>query len=69
MKKGNKKRKGKTNVVKPKGGIAKNKGKAKVREEQDKNMFLLSRRGTLEEELSQVPRVYQDKGKGQGWRR
>ena len=35
-KKGNKKKKGKTSVVKPKGGLAKNKGKAIVREEQGK---------------------------------
>ena len=33
MKKGNKKRKGKTSVVKPKGGVAKNKDKATVRED------------------------------------
>ena len=35
-KKGNKNNKGKTSVVKPKCGIAKNKGKTIVREEQDK---------------------------------
>ena len=33
MKKGNKKRKGKTSVVKPKVGVAKNKNKATVRED------------------------------------
>ena len=32
-KKGNKKKKGKTSVVKPTGGIAKNKGKAYMRED------------------------------------
>ena len=34
--KGNKKKKGKTSVLKPTGGIAKNKGKTNVREEQGK---------------------------------
>ena len=38
-KKGNKKQKGKISVVKPMGGIAKNKGKAIVREEQGKGKF------------------------------
>ena len=33
MKKGNKKRKGKTSVIKPKGSVAKNKNKATVRED------------------------------------
>ena len=38
-KKKDNKNKGKISVVKPKGGIAKNKGKAIVREEQDKRKY------------------------------
>ena len=38
-KKGNKKKKGKTSVVKPTSGIAKNKGKAHVREDQGKGKY------------------------------
>ena len=49
------KNKGKTSVVKPTGGIAKNKIKAYVREEHDKGKcFHCQRKRTLEEELSQV---------------
>ena len=39
IKKGNKKKKGKISVVKPTDGIAKNKGKAHVREDQGKGKY------------------------------
>ena len=65
MKKGNKKRKGKTSVVKPKGGIAKYKGKAMMREDQDKRKcFFCQGEGHWKRNCPKFLESLKTKGKG-----
>ena len=65
-----KKKKGKTSVVKPTGGVAKNKGKAIVTEDQSKGKcFYCDGEGHWKWNCPRLLESLKTKGKGQAWGR